>query len=929
MGNLTSVDEVLFSDCVGDAAAGGLAGVLEAAGGHVTKEQQQRLQELASGGAREPHFHHDGSLESRKRLAVDLLRAERVYVQDLAVLIHTFYLPLLAWVDEVEALWVQDDDLHFIDERSSRGGSIPWTDDQGHSDLDFPLREHQAVTRRELAAVFCNVEQIAAFHKQFLKDLEGAYVLGGVNAVLEPILRASPFLTIYGTYVRNAARARDTLAALEARPAFATFIKACELQRAARGQRLREYLLLPVRRLPRYRRLLEATKRRVRTIVDREGGTVGPAAASISGLVRELRELEAVVDEVHAEAHRAARRDRELALRYRFPGGWGMGQRALVKEGTLTKICASGPQQFQFALFHDLLAYGSGTCTGLNSRTQHKMTRCVDLSTAYLVDTLPKRQIVPLGQEEAAFMLLSTDRSLVVVAEDAVEKAEWVAAVRGAMAALRANKMPEPSYSGNLGAHAHRASALFRAHIMAKGTKKRRAEAAAAAAQAAERHKQSAAKRVCSLWSQGIDSVTKRVAYRLPKSASVRVTCQSVMGSPRQRALFRQHLEECHCEENLDFVEAVTRYNEAAAGDMRQRVMAMALANAIINRFIADDAPQQLNMSERTRDEVCAAVAAARCSPSLFDTALLEARGILETDSFLKFKTSGFFPELVSFAQPHAGPPAVLAFDDLDPVPPPDSVCSTPEGTPAHSPPPSPLAEAAEDDGASGGGGGAVSNCSTPRGAWSPPPCAGADGGGSGGVRSSGGGADASAPSSVEGSCCGDGGHVLSAPLSETPTASPGGGGGGGSDSAGGPYVCGGGRAPLSPRLALAALAAIPDSGGPADAWEMGPRGPLRPSHLGPGPHRVRVVAVPGPEGLGLNLERGARGGGAVVRGFRQLGRGLLNPAQEAGLLPGDVLLECDGYLCGAFGTAVARLRGATEGVPLELVVRRGGAPMR
>jgi membrane-associated protease RseP (regulator of RpoE activity) len=70
-----------------------------------------------------------------------------------------------------------------------------------------------------------------------------------------------------------------------------------------------------------------------------------------------------------------------------------------------------------------------------------------------------------------------------------------------------------------------------------------------------------------------------------------------------------------------------------------------------------------------------------------------------------------------------------------------------------------------------------------------------------------------------------------------------------------------------------------------------------------------------------MNLELNDEGR-AMVRGFRQLGVGLLNPAQEAGVVLGDVLLECNGFLIDTFDVAVETLKQAgTE--PLKLVMRR------
>jgi S1-C subfamily serine protease len=88
-----------------------------------------------------------------------------------------------------------------------------------------------------------------------------------------------------------------------------------------------------------------------------------------------------------------------------------------------------------------------------------------------------------------------------------------------------------------------------------------------------------------------------------------------------------------------------------------------------------------------------------------------------------------------------------------------------------------------------------------------------------------------------------------------------------------------------------------------------------------PGPHRVLVVMTPGPNGFGMNLELNEEGR-AMVKSFRQLSTNQ-NPAQQAGAMSEDVLLECNGFLVDSFEVAVEALRSSGPG-PVRLVMRRG-----
>jgi hypothetical protein len=170
-----------------------------------------------------------------------------------------------------------------------------------------------------------------------------------------------------------------------------------------------------------------------------------------------------------------------LSLQYQFSEDWVSASRLFVKEGPLQKVCRNGTRRFQFVLFNNLLVYGSETLMGKWGKQQYRMNRAIDLQRCFIVDCLgggsssgstassssscnsssseccltpppassaaaaaptaaaanggaangaAGAAVVPPACEELAFMVVSPDKSFVVLAADPVEKAEWVAAIR-------------------------------------------------------------------------------------------------------------------------------------------------------------------------------------------------------------------------------------------------------------------------------------------------------------------------------------------------------------------------------------------------------------------------------------------------------------------------------------------------------------------
>ncbi|CAN0332102.1 unnamed protein product, partial [Ectocarpus sp. 13 AM-2016] len=94
---------------------------------------------------------------------------------------------------------------------------------------------------------------------------------------------------MYSEYVNNFDAARERLTALERDNAsFSAFLTACEKQKPCRGLHLRDFLVLPVQRIPRYRLLLETILQytsidsKMHSAVEESLSTMGGIASKIN-----------------------------------------------------------------------------------------------------------------------------------------------------------------------------------------------------------------------------------------------------------------------------------------------------------------------------------------------------------------------------------------------------------------------------------------------------------------------------------------------------------------------------------------------------------------------------------------------------------------------------------------------------------------------
>ncbi|KAJ2359774.1 hypothetical protein H4S02_012150, partial [Coemansia sp. RSA 2611] len=279
------------------------------------------------------------------------------------------------------------------------------------------------LTRKEVRQVFANFPDIVMLSRELLGQLEGRLgaqaqpawtaASGRVGDIFQ---RMAPFMKMYSLYLRNFRSAlADISAWLGSKGAFAAFVQRASARGECRGLTFQSYLLLPVQRIPRYRLLLSDLQRHT-PAGHVDGASIAAALQMIEGVAEFVNEN---IWE-HEMALSMVEIQRALGLKETLlaPG------RRLVKAGVLTKICRKSHQQRSFYLFSDMLLYSSGQ----DEAAGHRRVALEDCKVMDVPDA---------GDSRNQFTLISREKSFIVYAGDAGEKAAWMGALSQAIVAQR------------------------------------------------------------------------------------------------------------------------------------------------------------------------------------------------------------------------------------------------------------------------------------------------------------------------------------------------------------------------------------------------------------------------------------------------------------------------------------------------------------
>jgi len=264
------------------------------------------------------------------------------------------------------------------------------------------------LTQQQCQELFSNVSLIAAFNEKFLKDVEARMTAWDNEAtcIADIFHSFSPFFKMYTQYVANHEVATQLLNKLNKdNKAFVNFCVKAAFDPSSMGLNLASLLITPIQRIPRYKLLLAELHRNT------------PAThPDYAGLEKALDQVGDVAMHINEAVKKQAHRNEVVRIQELFGGSVDLvsPSRRFLKQGPLTKVCRASDRKYEFFLFNDLLLYSSKPSMG----SKYKLHRKIDINGSFFVEDL--------RDGVNRFQIRSSDKSFVVIADDAADKDKWL-----------------------------------------------------------------------------------------------------------------------------------------------------------------------------------------------------------------------------------------------------------------------------------------------------------------------------------------------------------------------------------------------------------------------------------------------------------------------------------------------------------------------
>mmetsp|Transcript_25037 Transcript_25037/g.78451 ORF Transcript_25037/g.78451 Transcript_25037/m.78451 type:complete len:852 (-) Transcript_25037:136-2691(-) len=270
------------------------------------------------------------------------------------------------------------------------------------------------VDQATVEKLFSNVQNILVLNQRLLTELLHKQSKG--ESFIEALRNFTPYLRMYQTYINNYEGATMELKRLMERSDVAAFLRVCD-DSHQKQLTLRDYLVVPVQRIPRYKLLVsEVLKHTPVATMPEENAMLEEA----------LRNISTLAESINNDLRRHQARSKVIAIADEVgDDDLVTPTRLFVHEGFLDKISRHGPQRRKFVLFNDLLCYMEPSW-GLGHEA-YKLNRALPLDEIIVVDRSDARE---------EFVILSEEKSFACKADSAVEKEDWVSRIRETQAAL-------------------------------------------------------------------------------------------------------------------------------------------------------------------------------------------------------------------------------------------------------------------------------------------------------------------------------------------------------------------------------------------------------------------------------------------------------------------------------------------------------------
>eukprot|EP00026_Physarum_polycephalum_P003053 Phypoly_transcript_03062.p1 GENE.Phypoly_transcript_03062~~Phypoly_transcript_03062.p1 ORF type:complete len:830 (+),score=140.31 Phypoly_transcript_03062:3-2492(+) len=328
--------------------------------------------------------------------------------------------------------------------RSLCAGEILQTEENFVSRLELlkklyiiPLQTDRILTVEEINSIFSNVELILSLNRALLTDLkELMHDWEDTKSVGEIFVKIIPFLKIYTEYVNNHDAALGIIDHLTAKNAdFRNFVERTQTDKTCNGLLLRDFLIDPVQRIPRYELLL---KELIKNTPEDH-----PDYVPLETALNQVRNVAIVLNEKHREQKS---RTRVLEIKKLFGADFPdlvQPHRILVDEGSVLLL----PERRQVTIFllNDIIIFAEPTNDKkMRPFEDHNIETMWVVSQATVSDNQPTLgysyapdcldpEIGEVVEQDCVFEILWPGAKFVFLCQGSEECAKWSASLTGAI----------------------------------------------------------------------------------------------------------------------------------------------------------------------------------------------------------------------------------------------------------------------------------------------------------------------------------------------------------------------------------------------------------------------------------------------------------------------------------------------------------------